>query len=66
MTDFIVVAILAVIIGAAVRYIYKEKKRGATCIGCTAGGCSGACSCSCGNEAGKEASPSCCCHTDET
>lgn len=34
MADMIVVAILAVIVGAAVAYIRKEKKRGATCIGC--------------------------------
>jgi len=46
MTDFIVVAVLAVIVGFAARYVYKAKKSGAKCIGChVEGGCSGACSC---------------------
>ena len=42
MVDFIVVAILVAVIGSAVGYIVKEKKRGAKCIGCSAcksGGC---------------------------
>ncbi|MBQ7797335.1 MAG: FeoB-associated Cys-rich membrane protein [Lachnospiraceae bacterium] len=34
MTDFIVIAILLLIVGAAIFYIRKEKERGATCIGC--------------------------------
>lgn len=49
MTDIIVIAILAVILGAAVGYIYKTKKSGAKCIGCVSGSCSGKCgSCACG------------------
>ena len=50
MTDLIIVAILAVILGAAARYVYKAKKNGAKCIGCSAGegGCS-SCSCGCGS-----------------
>ncbi len=32
--NIIVIAIVAVIIGLAVGYIYKEKKAGAHCIGC--------------------------------
>lgn len=53
MVDFIVVAILLIIIGAAVIYIRKAKKRGVKCIGCPAGaecahgqrgGCTGSCS----------------------
>ena len=47
MTDFIVVIILVAVIAAAIRYIYKEKKRGAKCIGCAAG--KNGCGCSCGN-----------------
>jgi len=64
MTDFIVVVILAVVIGAAVRYIYKAKKSGAKCIGCSAGNCStGSCSCCCsGEETPKNSS---CCHAEE-
>lgn len=34
MQNFIVILIVAVIIGLASRYIYKEKKRGVKCIGC--------------------------------
>ena len=39
MADLIIVAILAVVIAAAVRYIYKAKKSGAKCIGCSAATC---------------------------
>lgn len=34
MADVIVIAILAVVVGSAIYYIRKEKKRGVTCIGC--------------------------------
>lgn len=50
MTDLIVVLILAVILGGAVRYIYKAKKRGVKCIGCpdadSCASCKSACGCS--------------------
>ena len=52
MTDLILVAVIAVIVGGAIAYIRKEKKRGVRCIGCPSGGaCSGTCgSCGgCGN-----------------
>lgn len=46
MTDIIVIAVLAVIVGFAARYVYKAKKSGAKCIGCPVeGGCSGKCNC---------------------
>ena len=45
MVDYIVIAILVVVIAAAGRYIYKAKKSGRKCIGCPDGGC---CSDSCG------------------
>lgn len=60
MTNAIIIAVVAVIFIAAMRYIYKAKKSGARCIGCSAGEngcccCSGessqGCSCGCG---GKE------------
>lgn len=50
MENVIVIAIVAVIVGFAVWYIRKEKKRGVQCIGCpdaakcSAGGCGGNCS----------------------
>lgn len=55
MDNFIIVAVLAIIIGAALAYVIKAKKSGAKCIGCpdsktcasknTSSGCSGNCSC---------------------
>lgn len=69
MTDFIIIAVLVIIIGAAVVYIRKAKKSGVKCIGCPAGAnCShnhkesSGCSCGCGNE--SESSCSCGCHAD--
>ena len=53
MTDIIVIAILAVILGAAVRYIYKAKKNGAKCIGCPA-------SKTCGKSENNSDSKCCC------
>lgn len=46
MTDIIVIAVIVVILGAAVRYIVKAKKSGKKCIGCPdSGKCSGGCGC---------------------
>ena len=48
MTNVIIIAVVAVILGAAIGYIIKEKKRGTVCIGCpSAGTCSGGCSGGC-------------------
>lgn len=46
MTDILILAVIALILGAIVLYIYKEKKRGTKCIGCPhaktcGGGCGG-------------------------
>ena len=54
MADFMIIVILAVVVAAAARYIYKAKKSGVKCIGCPSGktcgkqtACSGSCaSCS--------------------
>ena len=54
MANFIIVAVVAVIIGLAGYYIYKEKKNGHKCIGCP-NGCScgaNASSCGCGCDCG--------------
>ena len=40
MTDWIIIAVLVVIVGAAARYVWKAKKSGKKCIGCPDG-----CSC---------------------
>ena len=46
MADFIIIAVIALIVGAAGGYIYKEKKRGTRCIGCpSAKTCGGSCGC---------------------
>lgn len=39
MGDLIVVGILIVLVGAALYYILKEKKKGIRCIGCPSAGC---------------------------
>jgi len=65
MENIIIVAVLAVVIGIAARYLYKAKKRGAVCIGCPSGGCSG--HCACGNEAdGHHACNGACHHQEPT
>ena len=51
MTNVIVTAILAVILGLAIRYIVKAKKSGAKCIGCPAAGSCGSKTCSCHSDA---------------
>ena len=38
MTDFVVIVVLALIIGSAIIYIRKAKKKGVNCIGCPNGG----------------------------
>ena len=40
MANFVVAAVLLTVIGAAITYIIKEKKKGTVCIGCpNAGSC---------------------------
>lgn len=48
MSNLIIIAILVVVLGGAILYIYKEKKSGTKCIGCPAGktcgkNCQGGC-----------------------
>lgn len=51
MTDFIVTVILLAIVAGIVFYLYREKKRGVTCVGCpyakqcakNHGSCKGSC-----------------------
>lgn len=46
LTDIIVIAIIAVIIGAICLYLHAQKKKGVKCIGCPhSKGCSGNCGC---------------------
>ena len=46
MDNFIIIAIVVLIVGCAAGYVIKAKKSGKKCIGCPEGGCSG-CSCGC-------------------
>ncbi len=39
MTDIIVIAIVGLILGLAVGYIYKAKRKGVKCIGCSVSSC---------------------------
>lgn len=51
MENFVIAAIIVVILALAVWYIYKAKKSGKKCIGCPDGGsCSGGCGCGCGGQ----------------
>lgn len=58
--DYIILAVIALILGFAGWYIYKAKKSGKKCIGCPDGAsCSGQCSgcngsCGCGGTGGKK------------
>lgn len=51
MENLIVIGILLVFVGAAIRYIWKERKKGNRCIGCPAAGRCGAKAC--GNKTQK-------------
>ncbi len=45
MEDFIVLGVLLILVGVAILYIYKEKKKGTRCIGCPSAGCCSAKAC---------------------
>ena len=51
--DYIIITVIAVIIGSVLLYIHKSKKKGIKCIGCPHGAkCSGSCS-GCSGNCGK-------------
>ena len=62
MADLLIVLIVLLIVGAAITYIIREKKRGAKCIGCPSGGCSHGAKGSCAGHGGK----SCTCHCEDS
>lgn len=46
MTNIIAGTVIVLLVGLAIRYIYKEKKKGTHCIGCPmSGNCHKGCSC---------------------
>ena len=52
--NIILVSVIVLILGSAAFYVYKAKKSGKRCIGCSSGGsCSGNC-CSCGLDEKKK------------
>ena len=55
MINVVIIGIVGVILGAAVGYIVKEKKKGVRCIGCPdsktcSGNCNGEGACDCGED----------------
>ena len=53
MADFLIIAVIVLILGLAAGYVYKEKKSGKTRIGCPHSGknsCGGKCSGCCGKK----------------
>ena len=53
MENLILILVIGLILGLAVGYVYKSKKRGVKCIGCPAGGCAGCHEGSCGCGGGE-------------
>jgi len=48
--DYVIAAIIVLIIGSVLWYIHRAKKKGVKCIGCPDGAkCSGNCDCCSGN-----------------
>ena len=45
LTDIIILAVIAILIGGAIFYIIREKKKGKKCIGCPYAGSCGKSSC---------------------
>ncbi len=49
MEDIIIILIVLVIVVGAAAYVYNQKKKGATCIGCPHSKTCGKHKCNCGN-----------------
>ena len=52
MSNFVVIAVLVIIVGTAIAYIVKEKKKGTVCIGCPHAG-------TCASKKGQESQCNC-------
>lgn len=53
MENYIIIAIILLIVGLAAFYVIRAKKNGAKCIGCPHGSCPSkgkGCSCGCGGQ----------------
>lgn len=59
MENYIIIAVVVIIVALAGVYVYKAKKSGKKCIGCPDSGscgtknCSGGCNCGCGQTQDK-------------
>jgi hypothetical protein len=51
--DFILIGILLVVVGLAVFYVVRAKKKGVKCIGCPNAGKCASCKGACGSSSGK-------------
>ena len=49
-TDIIIVAVVALVVGLAAFYVYRSKKNGQRCVGCPYAGTCGKNACSCGQK----------------
>lgn len=47
MKDFVIIAVLIVVLALSISYIIKAKKSGVKCIGCPSGKECGDCNCGC-------------------
>ena len=52
MENILIIAVVLAIVGLAVGYVIRAKKRGAKCVGCPEGSC-GSCNCGCNGQCQK-------------
>ena len=64
MENVVLIFVLVAILGGAIAYIVRAKKRGVKCIGCSAGGSCGKKGGSCGGCSGCRGSESCGCEVE--
>lgn len=58
MANYIIIALLAIIIGGSAAYVYRARKRDAVCIGCS---CSGQCGSACSGAGAGDSCGGCSC-----
>ncbi len=51
--DYIIIGVVALILGLAVAFIYRSKKKGQKCIGCPDGGSCASCCSGCNGACGQ-------------
>ena len=53
LVDYIIIGVVALILGLAVAFIYRSKKKGQKCIGCPGGGSCASCCSGCNGACGQ-------------